>query len=821
MFRTPGGGQPRVVRAGRRLVAVCSRVAGQPRGNSPRTPSTPAPRGCPSRSRPPWASWRTRWAASTEPPPRVCSGSRRATPRSIASSRWATPATPRRSPSGSASARSRADATRPATPSTRPLRRAGLRPRHENVRVDVRVEGRPAARVRKPSPERWGAGGPRRSLGGQRRRGGLRGRGRRRRPRRRADRRPRRPRLRPSGAGAARAGHLLVAPGLRRPGTPSSPVSLRRRGTRRHPRHARPLRLEALGPDAAAKREEVRRRLAPGARPLPRLGRTLKPPAAIARDRASGISRPPTARAAPTLLLAALLPACTDDRRPRATIDGRCSAAGRGPRRGGAPTRAADAALDRALQLHCRCRRLGRRRDGGGGASGPAPRRRSSTCRWARCSARVHRAGSATAAGHTSSTSATRHYSAGFVPSVRLRTTAAREGRRALGRRGDGGDPEGRARVGRRPPRWTSPRRSSRRSRSKGDPRHQPQPLGLGPPHVERVLIARPRVRLAPRAGDAPQARRRARRRRAPRAHGPAASASPTAQLRPDEPRLRDRRDDNDDLPRPQPQGSRPLRRPRRPDGQRAHRGAPGVRRARTVLGDDNNLADPDAPGAVEWLVEESFDRRVVVVHLQGAAGDVSPAGSGGINCDGHRTCYDFARRDGGAVRGGADPAACGRAGAAMTDRVAMEMVTRAVPLGPDWRTFTVRSGALPRALRWHARVRRARVRRGEHRVADRRVQRAPRRGPPRRPGALGDPRGGADARARTRCSPYRLVLARRGGGAPSGPLFQLQIPRCRGATRTMVIGAPHQRAHVHHDAGRARDAAGRPDPRGLARGAG
>ncbi len=114
-----------------------------------------------------------------------------------------------------------------------------------------------------------------------------------------------------------------------------------------------------------------------------------------------------------------------------------------------------------------------------------------------------------------------------------------------------------------------------------------------------------------------------------------------------------------------------------------------------TTLEDTNNLMSTDTPGAIERAIEESFDEPVVVMHLQGAAGDVSPAGSGGIECAG-TPCYNFGKAEtvGANAR---DPilAAWRAAGLAMHDRLAMEMLTRSVPLGPDWRTFTVRGGAL------------------------------------------------------------------------------------------------------------------------------
>jgi neutral ceramidase len=117
-----------------------------------------------------------------------------------------------------------------------------------------------------------------------------------------------------------------------------------------------------------------------------------------------------------------------------------------------------------------------------------------------------------------------------------------------------------------------------------------------------------------------------------------------------------------------------------------------------TVLSDRNELATTEVTGAIERALEESFDRRVVVMHMQGAAGDVSPSGDAMIDCSGsmaNAQCMDFARiemvgrraRD--TIR-----AAYDRAGMSMRETLAIESVTRAVALGPDWTTFAVREGA-------------------------------------------------------------------------------------------------------------------------------
>lgn len=114
-----------------------------------------------------------------------------------------------------------------------------------------------------------------------------------------------------------------------------------------------------------------------------------------------------------------------------------------------------------------------------------------------------------------------------------------------------------------------------------------------------------------------------------------------------------------------------------------------------TVLGADNLIISTEGPGAIERAVEENFEEPVVVMHLQGAAGDVSPAGSGGIDCP-ERPCYNFARIETlGRYARDAILTTWMTAGESLQDELAMEMVTRSVDLGPDWETFTIRDGEL------------------------------------------------------------------------------------------------------------------------------
>lgn len=115
-----------------------------------------------------------------------------------------------------------------------------------------------------------------------------------------------------------------------------------------------------------------------------------------------------------------------------------------------------------------------------------------------------------------------------------------------------------------------------------------------------------------------------------------------------------------------------------------------------TIHGGDNTMISTDSTGGFERVIEESFDSDVLVMHLQGAAGDVSPAGSGSTDCGGRDVCADYARPE---TIGhyGLDEvrAAWEAAGMNMQTSLEIEMLTRTVPLGPDWTTFTIRDGAL------------------------------------------------------------------------------------------------------------------------------
>ncbi|HUQ07403.1 MAG TPA: hypothetical protein VM261_33150 [Kofleriaceae bacterium] len=114
------------------------------------------------------------------------------------------------------------------------------------------------------------------------------------------------------------------------------------------------------------------------------------------------------------------------------------------------------------------------------------------------------------------------------------------------------------------------------------------------------------------------------------------------------------------------------------------------------ILSDSVGLFSTDIAGMYEKLVEEEFDRPVMVMHLQGAGGDVLPSSHRHLAIPDGRPDNDFARSEENARRAlPAFMALWNQAGASMRAEVAMEMVTRSVALGPDWNNFRVRGGAL------------------------------------------------------------------------------------------------------------------------------
>jgi neutral ceramidase len=113
-----------------------------------------------------------------------------------------------------------------------------------------------------------------------------------------------------------------------------------------------------------------------------------------------------------------------------------------------------------------------------------------------------------------------------------------------------------------------------------------------------------------------------------------------------------------------------------------------------TMLDSDNFFASTDAPGAIERAIEEAFDERVMVMHLQGAAGDVSPGGTSGLTCSEGPCFAQFARVEslGHLARELILPI---WERAEMVDRTEIEMVSRSIELGPNAETFALRGGAL------------------------------------------------------------------------------------------------------------------------------
>jgi neutral ceramidase len=120
-----------------------------------------------------------------------------------------------------------------------------------------------------------------------------------------------------------------------------------------------------------------------------------------------------------------------------------------------------------------------------------------------------------------------------------------------------------------------------------------------------------------------------------------------------------------------------------------------------TLNGEDNPFASTDAPGAIERSLEEQFDTKVVVMHIQSAGANTSPAGHGGLDCNAHPgkpsdPCFAWLTEEGHGR--GAVPelmAAYNSAGTAMRDTLELEMISRSVETGPYPNTFSIRDGGL------------------------------------------------------------------------------------------------------------------------------
>ena len=112
----------------------------------------------------------------------------------------------------------------------------------------------------------------------------------------------------------------------------------------------------------------------------------------------------------------------------------------------------------------------------------------------------------------------------------------------------------------------------------------------------------------------------------------------------------------------------------------------------------------------MERALEETFDRKVVVMHVQSAGADTSPAGHGDLDCNIHPgdsnddPCLGWLSAEGhGRVGLPTLTAAWTAAGANMKGSIALSMVTRSIELGPYPETFTIRGMASP--LAWGGRV--------------------------------------------------------------------------------------------------------------------
>ncbi len=114
------------------------------------------------------------------------------------------------------------------------------------------------------------------------------------------------------------------------------------------------------------------------------------------------------------------------------------------------------------------------------------------------------------------------------------------------------------------------------------------------------------------------------------------------------------------------------------------------------ILDDDVSLFSTDVSGMYERVIEEQFDHPVMAIHLQSAAGDVLATNEAHVDFPGDTPRMDFAMSEANARRFLPQVMPVYQAaGADMKSELAMEMITRSITLGPDWRTFTVRDGAL------------------------------------------------------------------------------------------------------------------------------
>jgi hypothetical protein len=95
-----------------------------------------------------------------------------------------------------------------------------------------------------------------------------------------------------------------------------------------------------------------------------------------------------------------------------------------------------------------------------------------------------------------------------------------------------------------------------------------------------------------------------------------------------------------------------------------------------TISGSDNRMLSIDAPGHAELEVERTFDKPVVAMYLQGAAGDASPSGAGHSGAQGMQHV-------GKGLAAGVS-ALWAQAGAAMESDVVLQSLERRVPISHD-----------------------------------------------------------------------------------------------------------------------------------------
>ncbi len=120
-----------------------------------------------------------------------------------------------------------------------------------------------------------------------------------------------------------------------------------------------------------------------------------------------------------------------------------------------------------------------------------------------------------------------------------------------------------------------------------------------------------------------------------------------------------------------------------------------------TLNDQDNALASTDATGALERAMEEQFDTKVVVMHIQSAGGDTSAVGHGRLDCsvkpgNPGDPCFSWTAEEGHGIHARLQLMdAWTQAGAAMRDSIELEMVTRSIETGPYPETFAIRGGEL------------------------------------------------------------------------------------------------------------------------------